>query len=45
MRINVVEKYGCVIVELKGNVMGGPDSEQFSDQFSLILYQYLYHSS
>src|SRR5690625_3391520 len=31
MRINVVEKYGCVIVELKGNVMGGPDSEQFSE--------------
>lgn len=30
MRISVTEKYGCVIVELKGNVMGGPASEEFS---------------
>lgn len=30
MRISVIERYGCVIVELKGNVMGGPDSEEFS---------------
>lgn len=30
MKSNVSEKYGCVIVELKGNVMGGPSSEDFS---------------
>ena len=30
MRIKTSEKYSAVIVELKGNVMGGPDSEEFS---------------
>lgn len=30
MRISVTERYGCVIIELKGNVMGGPVSEEFS---------------
>lgn len=31
MKTNVSEKYGCVIIELKGNVMGGPSTEEFSD--------------
>lgn len=31
MKTNVSEKYGCVIIELKGNVMGGPNTEEFSD--------------
>ena len=31
MKTNVNEKYGCVIIELKGNVMGGPSTEEFSD--------------
>lgn len=31
MKTNVSEQYGCVIVELKGNVMGGPSTEEFSD--------------
>jgi anti-sigma B factor antagonist len=31
MKTNVTEKYGCVILELKGNVMGGPKSEDFSN--------------
>lgn len=30
MRTSVTERYGCVIVELKGNVMGGPATEEFS---------------
>jgi anti-sigma B factor antagonist len=30
MRIKTSEKYSAVIVELKGNVIGGPDSEEFS---------------
>ncbi len=30
MRIKTSEKYSAVVVELKGNVMGGPDSEKFS---------------
>lgn len=29
--MNVSEKYGSVIIELKGNVMGGPSTEDFSD--------------
>lgn len=31
MKMNVSEKYGSVIIELKGNVMGGPSTEDFSD--------------
>lgn len=30
MRIKTSEKYAAVVIELKGNVMGGPDSEEFS---------------
>ena len=30
MRIKTYEKYSAVVIELKGNVMGGPDSEKFS---------------
>ncbi len=30
MRIKTSEKYSAVVVELRGNVMGGPDSEKFS---------------
>lgn len=30
MRIKTSEKYSAVVVELKGNVIGGPDSEEFS---------------
>lgn len=31
MKTNVKEKYGSVIIELKGNVMGGPSTEEFSE--------------
>lgn len=31
MRIKTNERYSAVVVELKGNVMGGPDSQKFSD--------------
>ncbi len=30
MRIKTSEKYSAVVVELKGNVIGGPESEEFS---------------
>jgi len=30
MRIKTSEKYSAVIIDLKGNVMGGSDSEKFS---------------
>lgn len=31
MKIKTTEKYGAVIVELKGNVMGGDDTKEFND--------------
>lgn len=31
MKIKTSEKYGAVIVELKGNVMGGPDAQDLSN--------------
>ncbi|HET8865432.1 MAG TPA: STAS domain-containing protein [Gracilimonas sp.] len=31
MKYSVSEKYNCVIIELKGNVMGGPDAETFRE--------------
>lgn len=31
MKIKVSEKYSAVVVELKGNVMGGPEAQEFSD--------------
>jgi len=31
MKIKTNEKYGAVIIELKGNVMGGDDTKDFND--------------
>ena len=30
MKIKVSEKYGAAVIELKGNVMGGPDAQEFN---------------
>lgn len=30
MKIKTAEKYGAVIIELKGNVMGGPEAQEFN---------------
>lgn len=32
MNYSVEEKYNCVVIKLKGNVMGGPDAETFRDE-------------
>lgn len=32
MGFNVSEKYNCVIIEFKGNVMGGPDAVSLNEQ-------------
>lgn len=37
MKIKVNEKYGAVVVELKGNVMGGPEAQEFSDLLHKLL--------
>ena len=31
MKIKTTEKYGAVVIELKGNVMGGDDTKDFND--------------
>ena len=30
MKIKTSEKYGALVIELKGNVMGGPEAQEFS---------------
>lgn len=37
MKIKVSEKYSAVVVELKGNVMGGPEAQEFSDLLHKLL--------
>ena len=32
MSFNVSERYNCVIIELKGNVMGGPDAVNLNEK-------------
>lgn len=31
MKTKINEKYGAVVIEIKGNVMGGPEAKEFSD--------------
>ncbi|MBU1097221.1 MAG: anti-sigma factor antagonist [Ignavibacteriae bacterium HGW-Ignavibacteriae-2] len=31
MKIKTNEKYGALIIEFKGNVMGGPEAQEFQD--------------
>jgi len=31
MKLRIEERYGAVVIELKGNVMGGPEAQEFSD--------------
>ena len=37
MKIKTSEQYGAVIVEFKGNVMGGPDAQEFNDLLHKLL--------
>jgi len=37
MRIKTSEKYDAVVITLKGNVMGGPDSQEFQDLLHKLL--------
>lgn len=39
MKIKVSEKYSAVIIELKGNVMGGPEAQEFHDKLHELLDQ------
>lgn len=31
MKIKTIEKYGAVVIELKGNAMGGDDTKEFNE--------------
>ncbi len=37
MKTKVSEKYNAVVIELKGNVMGGPEAQEFSDLLHKLL--------
>lgn len=37
MKIKTKEKYNAVIIELKGNVMGGPEAQEFHDLLHKLL--------
>lgn len=37
MKIKTHEKYNAVVIELKGNVMGGPEAQEFHDLLHKLL--------
>lgn len=37
MNYSIDEKYNCAIIELKGNVMGGPDAETFREELHKLI--------
>lgn len=37
MKIKTSERYGAVIIELKGNVMGGEDTKDFNDHLHKLI--------
>lgn len=37
MKVKTVEQYGAVVIELKGNIMGGPEAQEFSDTLHKLL--------
>lgn len=37
MKIKTVEKYNAVVIELKGNVMGGPEAQEFNSLLHKLL--------
>jgi anti-sigma B factor antagonist len=39
MKIRIEERYEAVIIEIKGNVMGGPEAQEFSDSLKKLLQE------
>lgn len=37
MKVKIIERYEAVILELKGNVMGGPEAVEFSDSLKKLI--------
>jgi anti-sigma B factor antagonist len=39
MNYSISEKYNCVVIELKGKIMGGPDAEVFKKELQTLIDQ------
>lgn len=39
MSFNLSERYNCVVIEFKGNVMGGPDAVSLNEQLHELIEQ------
>ncbi len=37
MKFNISERYNCVVVELKGKIMGGPDADVFKTELQKLI--------
>ena len=37
MNYNISEKYNCVVIELKGKIMGGPDADVFRNELQKLI--------
>lgn len=37
MKLKVVEKYEAIVIEIKGNVLGGPEASEFSETLKKLL--------
>lgn len=37
MNFKISERYNCVVINLKGNVMGGPDAAKFSQELKRLI--------
>ena len=37
MKIKTIERYDAVVIEIKGNVMGGPEAQEFSDELKKLI--------
>ncbi|MGF1670008.1 MAG: STAS domain-containing protein [Balneolaceae bacterium] len=39
MSFNISERYNCVVIELKGNIMGGPDAVTLNEKLHELIEQ------
>jgi anti-sigma B factor antagonist len=39
MKYSINEKYNCVVIEIKGKIMGGPDAEVFRNDLQKLIDQ------
>ncbi|MDZ7693290.1 MAG: STAS domain-containing protein [Balneolaceae bacterium] len=37
MKYNIIEQFNCIIIDLKGNILGGPHAEKFRDELHTLL--------